>query len=335
MLSLEYILKQKPVDFQVTEVQNLILNGGDYSIYYMFKVGMRTWDCVHIIAASLDVDIKNIDYAGLKDEDGMTAQYISIYKKRIDRFEHKFGESQYFFIQYMGDRDLPFRIGRLMGNCFKIRLRNITSEDLDAYAGHTNSFLFINYYDTQRFGLPNQKKVTHLIGQKIIEGDFQQAMFYLLQSGNIRDEEATHFGHNAEKYFFSLDNRMVNFYLSAYDSFIWNRGIMDILRCNDDVVGIYEKDGFEFLTSDLMYTNQYDLHSKIIRHERNESKEITSRESTRLMYYNVVCKVSDFAEDDLHLGKCMVDMDFFLPPGSYATTLVDQMLYWLYYKRNL
>lgn len=329
-MSLEYAVKVLPSDFKVNEVQNLDLSDGSYSVYYLHKIGLRTQECVEKIALLLNVCTEDITYAGLKDEDGITGQFIAIYNTNIEVLNFSIDNFRRFTIRYLGKRASPFKIGDLIGNSFKIRIRNIEPGLLIPNPKHTFRFRFINYYDVQRFGIPCNKKVTHLIGKCILEHDYEKALEYLRLSGagtvNIANSKIS-----GETYFNNLDNRVLNFYLSAYDSFIWNKQIMDILILRNDLLGEYEKEGFRFLVSDLNSINGNELNSVIIRHERDEYNCIKTRKSTRFLYQDVICKLKDLENDDLNTGKNMLNIEFFLSSGCYATTVIDQLMYKIYH----
>ena len=68
----------------MTEILNLILDGGDYHYYIMRKKGYRTVDVIDMIAVENDLTISDISYAGLKDEDAITTQYIAVKCKKIE-----------------------------------------------------------------------------------------------------------------------------------------------------------------------------------------------------------------------------------------------------------
>lgn len=329
-MNIEYAVKTMLSDFQVNEVQNLYLSGGEYSVYYLYKMGLRTWECIDIIAKRLNICTEKISYAGLKDEDGVTGQFIAIYNEVIDKLDYKVSDNKQFYIRYIGRQHNPFRIGDLVGNSFHIKIRNLLPE-FSTCRKNKIDFKFINYYDTQRFGIPGHKKVTHLIGKSILEQDYEKAFDYLTMSGSIDHNEINEYKNAEKQYFCSIHNSVFNFYLSAYDAYIWNIQIADILNANNDVLVEYEKDGFKYIVSTLAGVESYECCIPIVRHERVANKEINTRESTRFMYQNIICKFSDSVPDDLYAGKNMLDVDFFLPPGCYATTVIDQLIFKIYY----
>ena len=81
---LEYKYKYKDEDFRVNEILNLVTDGGIYNCYILRKKGFRTVDVIDSIAANNDIDLANITYAGLKDEDAVTMQHIAIKGRKID-----------------------------------------------------------------------------------------------------------------------------------------------------------------------------------------------------------------------------------------------------------
>lgn len=222
---LSYSYKTINSDFRVTEIINLILDGGDYHYYIMRKKGYKTVDVLDIIAAEKNLDIADISYAGLKDEDAITTQYIAIKDKKIDNLSRANGE-QDFSISYVGSANVPMQIGKLQGNSFRIRLRNLDlSVAKKICAKEKYAFSIINYFDTQRFGMPELPKLSHKIGECLLVKDYDLALRYLRDSGNIDEIVYKKWESSPEEYISVMEIRRKNFFLSAYDSFIWNNNI--------------------------------------------------------------------------------------------------------------
>ena len=89
---IDVYFKQSKDDFVVTEIPLYEFTGeGEHVILKIRKKDLTTWDALEIIASKVGCRSRDIGYAGLKDKNAMTVQYISILKKfedKIDTFEH-------------------------------------------------------------------------------------------------------------------------------------------------------------------------------------------------------------------------------------------------------
>ena len=79
---MKFKLKSMPSDFIVSE--SLILpqyfgnHRAQFNYYFLEKCGYSTFDAIERIASLLNINTTDIGYAGLKDEDGITTQHVSI-----------------------------------------------------------------------------------------------------------------------------------------------------------------------------------------------------------------------------------------------------------------
>ena len=170
--NIDVYFKQSKDDFVVTEVPLYEFSGeGEHLIIKFRKKDLATWDALTIIAKSVGCRVRDIGYAGLKDKNAMTIQYISIHRnfeEKINDFNHpqiKILEKTY--------HNNKIKIGHLKGNKFFIRLKRVMThhnrklqDALQAIA--TNGMP--NYFGFQRFGIEgdNYKK-----GEAIIKGELK------------------------------------------------------------------------------------------------------------------------------------------------------------------
>jgi len=117
--------RQNARDFVVDEIPLYEFSGeGEHLVLLMRKKNLSTWDALSIIANHLGINAREIGYAGLKDKNAMTKQYISILKKheqKLESFDHeniKFIDRTY--------HNNKIRLGHLKGNRFFIRLKKVT-----------------------------------------------------------------------------------------------------------------------------------------------------------------------------------------------------------------
>ena len=325
---LTYSYKTINSDFRVTEIINLILDGGNYHYYVMRKKGYKTVDVLDIISAENDLAIADISYAGLKDEDAVTTQYIAIKDFKVDNLVRKSGNKE-FSMSYVGSANIPMQIGKLQGNSFRIRLRNLDlciAKMICEKEKH--SFSIINYFDIQRFGMPGLPKLAHKIGECLLSQNYGMAFKFMRESGNIDEAIYKKWKNIPEKYIRLMEIRRKNFFLSAYASYIWNKNIADIIKKSTTKTILFNKEGIEFIYVSLLDDMVRNIlnESDIIWHRYDEKGNVIEKVSFRQPYLEVIYRGSDIMPDDMNAGKSMVDIDFILPAGVYATNVVDQIM---------
>lgn len=174
-------IKERPEDFIVEEVnelgraQVLVLFGkkapttpegsGEFLWVVMEKRDWSTVDAVNRIARILKIPVKNIGFAGTKDKNAVTAQWISIRGvkwKDLKGFELK--DMAFHTPVYMKGR---LRLGHLEGNYFTVRIRGARGPIRAAQK-------FPNYFAHQRFG--SYRFVSHIVGRHIVRGEWEEAV---------------------------------------------------------------------------------------------------------------------------------------------------------------
>jgi tRNA pseudouridine13 synthase len=170
---IDIYFKQSKEDFVVTEIPLYEFSGdGEHLIIKFRKKDLTTWMALEIIAKKAGCQVRDIGYAGLKDKNAMTIQYISIHKQYEDKlknFEHnqiKFLETTY--------HNNKIKIGHLKGNNFFIRLKRVLIKDkrkVELVLGNIATNGIANYFGYQRFGIDgnNYKK-----GEAIIAGTLKE-----------------------------------------------------------------------------------------------------------------------------------------------------------------
>ncbi len=166
--SIPFHFRQAPRDFVVEEVPLYEWSGeGEHLILHVRKKDLTTWDMVSAIAKHLGIKEREIGYAGLKDKNAMTKQYISllkIHEEKLSSFTHeKIKILEHFY------HNNKIRIGHLRANRFFIRLKKVTpvaAEKIQQAVQNIQVYGMPNYFGYQRFGMfgDNYKK-----GQAIVE----------------------------------------------------------------------------------------------------------------------------------------------------------------------
>jgi tRNA pseudouridine13 synthase len=134
----------------------------------MRKKNLATWDAIGMIANHLGINAREIGYAGLKDKNALTKQYISILKKheeKLESFKHeniKFLERTY--------HNNKIRLGHLKGNRFFIRLKKVNptaAKKLSEALKMIKKDGMPNFFGYQRFGADGNN---YKVGEAILKG---------------------------------------------------------------------------------------------------------------------------------------------------------------------
>jgi len=249
------IIKQRPEDFLVDEQPQYQPCGEGEHIYMLVqKRGLSTMHMLGILAEHFKVRRSNLGYAGLKDKQAITRQVISLHApgKKIEDFPML--EHEQIAILWADYHPKKLRQGHLRGNRFSIRIRNVDPmrvRDAQRVLSRLQVIGVPNRIGEQRFGMLANN---HIIGRCIITGDYDGAVRTLLGKNSFRpelnaearelfeqgkfDEAIRHYpmqatietrvlrsladGKDARRAITSLDEIAIRFYLSAFQSAVFN-----------------------------------------------------------------------------------------------------------------
>jgi len=146
---------------------------GSNLILKIKKTDMSTFKLITVIAKATELEQRDIGYAGLKDKNATTIQYISI-PRNYERELLKNLTTEKIEILEKRYSKFPIKIGQLKGNKFTIILHDVTleaSENIKKVAKEMQEFGIPNYYGYQRFGEDSlsykQGKEIALSGKKL------------------------------------------------------------------------------------------------------------------------------------------------------------------------
>jgi tRNA pseudouridine13 synthase len=164
-----FYFRQSPADFVVTEIPLYDFSGeGEHLILKVRKKGLTTWEMLEIISNHLGIRVKEIGYAGLKDKNALTVQYISLpktHEEKLATFSHPAVK-----ILEVTRHNNKLRIGHLRGNRFFIRLKKVGPTDaakIDSLLEWIETNGMPNYFGWQRFGKEGDNFET---ARAIVEG---------------------------------------------------------------------------------------------------------------------------------------------------------------------
>ncbi len=177
-------LRRSAEDFVVREISQPPPSdeNGEYTIV---KITVKNWETnrlIRQISRRLGISRKRIGFGGTKDRRAITSQLFSIKApledvKNINLKDVEIAEA------YTSGKGLF--LGDLKGNSFDIVIRDMQcpESEIAHLASETQKELhslygFPNFFGHQRFGA--LRPITHIVGKKLIKGDFKGAVFAYL-----------------------------------------------------------------------------------------------------------------------------------------------------------
>jgi tRNA pseudouridine13 synthase len=185
------VLRSSPEDFLVEEIyEDLRYEGGRYLVLDVEKREWDTHNLVRELARQLGISQKRFSWAGTKDKRAVTRQRMSVTNlEERDLARIRLPDVK---IRVLGRTNRPVGLGDLLGNRFKIRIRDVKCTK-EALAGITLEIEKLrglpNYFGVQRFG--DARPVTHLVGRALVHGNAEEAAFTYLALPFPRELEAT------------------------------------------------------------------------------------------------------------------------------------------------
>lgn len=322
------LIKQIPEDFIVNEVSKVELIK-EQSNYIIYKLNKKNWDSFKIIesiAKALNCKSKLIGYAGNKDKQAVTTQYISFFKipkSRIDSV--KINDVKLEFQGYSKDR---INLGDLKGNEFIINVRKLSK------VSEVPKIQLENYFDDQRFG---NKQNTHLVGKAILKKDFKLACELL----NLQVLNKDYIGALR-----THQRRLLRFYLSSYQSFLFNKILSTYLEKFphyqfDHAIGKLNFSDSKLknfkiplIGFDVKFNKEIKDIAEIILKEEGITindfiikalPELVTESDYRPSLIEVKNIITEFSDDELNQGFKKAKISFFLTKSSYATLVIKKL----------
>lgn len=169
-------LKVMPDDFRVREQLSYPdVRDGAYFVHLLRKEKLDTQQALSRVARLAGVRREDLAFAGLKDRQGQTEQWISIRGRML---EHS---GKDLSVSFKGRTDRPLSSRLSSGNHFEIVVRDLSDRDVDLI--ERNAELVVrdglpNYFDDQRFG--NLRHGQGFVMRDILRGDYEAALRALL-----------------------------------------------------------------------------------------------------------------------------------------------------------
>ena len=181
------IIRYSPLDFIVEEIR---LDGsivtidnsdpkpaplqGEGTVYVdLVKTGLPTLDATQRLADALNLDVKNVQHAGIKDAVAVTGQKISFRNTNIETVK-KLSLPNILLNNVVGGKGVV-EVGGLKGNRFTLFIRTESEIDEPWLKDRITSIEkngVMNYFGGQRFGTP--RYLSHTFGLHLLRGDYEE-----------------------------------------------------------------------------------------------------------------------------------------------------------------
>ncbi len=225
-----YKIKQVVDDFVVEEIPVIKpKESGRHILFLLEKRNISTQSAVSILRSRFKLKPSEIGYAGLKDKFAITRQFITIKRRKFLTKDFDFNN---FSLKFMGFSDERLLFGNLLGNKFKIIIRNVNDVDIERLRTFKqNSFLFPNYFGEQRFSKQN-----YPIGIEILHQDFEKALKTIIKYNRnswLNKKLNEHLIKYKNDFLGSLrilPREILLLYIHSFQSFIFNKVLSSSLN---------------------------------------------------------------------------------------------------------
>ncbi|WP_200764041.1 tRNA pseudouridine(13) synthase TruD [Nitrosophilus alvini] len=341
---IDFYFKQSPETFVVEEVPLYPFSGeGEHLILKVRKRNLTTWQMLQIFSEQLGVKVRDIGYAGLKDKNALTYQHISINKKyegKLSSFSHPDIK-----ITQTDRHKNKIRTGHLKGNRFYIKLKKVSSinaKKIDNVIKIIEKEGMPNFFGYQRFGIEGDN---YILGKEIVEGKRRE-----------RNRKKERLFVNA------YQSHLFNLWLSKrveISKFVESFGKKELMTLLDLPEGIIEelkeqRQFFKLLPGDLAqhypHGRLFEIESVIEESERFFQRVISPTgllPGAKTKRANGLARdiEKDFDDENItaygdrrfawifpeNIEGCYkeenawYELRFFLPKGSYATVLLEEI----------
>lgn len=377
-------LKSRPEDFLVQEVAEPETGRGPFALYRLAKKSLGTPEAVDAICRAFRVPRAAVGVGGLKDRHAVTRQFLS-----IERGPQRNLRQTNLELEYLGQTPRAFESRDIIANRFEIALRALEPAEADRISRalpKVEENGFPNYFDDQRFGSVGRSG--EFIAQAWCQGNYERALWLALAEPNDHDRPRTreekellrarwgdwaacragavrpvaraaadHLSrrpHDFRVAFVQIPQHERRMYLAAFQSFLWNRILGELIRSQ-------ASDWFEveIAGARLPFYRGFPKGEQLERplplpsaRGRNELGSLSDLYERVAKEFGLQCRTlrvkyprdSFFSRgsraatvrpqslswqaghDEQASGQSKIRLNFDLPPGSYATILVKRIM---------
>jgi len=349
-------LQQARVDLGRISMTN---NG--FLICDLEKINLDHFSVFEILSKKLDKHLGEFGYAGTKDKAAWTCQRISIFNPDLEKIK-RFSFGGVCLKNFKWSKH-KIEIGDLIGNRFKITLRDADKDAIKILKRLRNSDRLPNFFGSQRFGSLRGDNVE--IGKLIFKRKFKEAVWMLLTGyGNEEDQEVKEAKkklvkeknlQEARSYFpekLKQELRILDYLSNKPDDWLGALSMVSektlLIICqsvqseifNDILQKVIDEEfslhdnkvilpghNTQFSGGRLGFIEKEVLESNNIRLSDFELKEIpflTFKGSKRDAFSKVRELTVDTESDEIFTGSKKIMLSFILDSGVYATTFLEQ-----------
>lgn len=343
--AIEFYFSKNSRNFIVEELPLYPFSGcGEHLILKIRKKNITTLEMLNILSKNLNIKRSEIGYAGLKDKNSLSIQYISINKKLIKNIESINIENiKILDTTYHNNK---IKLGHLSGNKFFVRIKKLNKTN----ALKLNNICKIilkdgmpNYFGYQRFGNygDNHKEGRAILDSKLKIRDHKTSLFLIsayqsylfnmwlkdrIEFSKIINE----FNINDASSYLNIDKSCINIlkqqkhFFKIFDGDIMKHYPNGKLFYNEDSkdssLRFYNKKisptGLLYGSNVLLSKNKaYDFESKYLDSLLNKTN------GGRRFAWIFLDHLEFIYKEDIANGE----FNFTLPKGSYATILIDTL----------
>ncbi|MDY0397511.1 MAG: tRNA pseudouridine(13) synthase TruD [Desulfuromonas thiophila] len=169
------LLKQQPEDFCVEEIPAYLPCGSGEHLYLLVeKEGLSTFALIEQLSQILRLPRDRFGYAGLKDTQARSRQWLSIAGARAEQLEAlTLPQVRLLQLSRHGNK---LRLGHLRGNRFSIRLRQVENDApcrAEAILQQLQQQGVPNRFGPQRYGVLGNNAA---VGRALLQQDFDRAL---------------------------------------------------------------------------------------------------------------------------------------------------------------
>ena len=220
MIQMEDMMLFEPEDFIVQEIPLYEPTSiGTHTYFAIRKRNISTLEAIKKIAATLQVNQRDIGYAGLKDKRAITTQVLSV--EGITPEQILAIELPSIEVLWVKRHPHKLRVGHLQGNRFDITLRGVIREEYSIISERLEQMAkegIPNWFGSQRFG---NKQDTHLIGRALVQSNWEEVIAYLSTDMTAQMCRLTQ-RLDEVKAIRYIPHRLRKLYLSAYQAHLFN-----------------------------------------------------------------------------------------------------------------
>jgi tRNA pseudouridine13 synthase len=247
-------LKQQPEDFRVEELTDAVgAAAGEFALYRLDKTGWTTPDALAAVRRRWRLDWRRVSHGGLKDRHAVTSQFLTVFRGPRRNLSH-----ERITLTYLGQRAEPYTPADIRANRFTVVLRALGDATVSRVAAALAEVADVglpNYFDDQRFGSVGEGR--EFVAREMVFGRFDRALWlalaapYEFDRADAKREKAllrdrwgdwptlraklpkgharslvdylVHHPDDLPGAVARLRPELQGLYLSAYQSYLWNR----------------------------------------------------------------------------------------------------------------